>query len=115
MLAMLLVVGRVCSAFAQTGENYTVTKDFTQLPAGTAWAASTSGIAADGKGTVVVFVRAAPYFHVFTRDGKFVSRVVATRTSSSLHTACSSIAKATSGPRIRPATPYSSFQRTGSF
>src|SRR5262249_48964972 len=43
-----------------------------QLPAGTTWGGETSFIAADGKGQVGVMTRNAPYFRVFTTDGKFV-------------------------------------------
>ena len=43
-----------------------------QLPQGTTWNGNTTWITADGKGNVVVLVRTAPYFRVFTRDGKFV-------------------------------------------
>jgi streptogramin lyase len=43
-----------------------------QLPGGASWGGETSWVAADGKGQVIVFVRAAPYFRVFTTEGKFV-------------------------------------------
>lgn len=43
-----------------------------QLPPGTAWGGETSWVAADGKGQVIVLVRKAPYFRVFTADGKFL-------------------------------------------
>jgi hypothetical protein len=49
-----------------------VNKAWAQLPAGMTWDASTSSIAADRKGNVVVLVRKAPNFRVFTREGKFV-------------------------------------------
>jgi hypothetical protein len=58
---------------APLNPNYEVNKAWAQLPADlTPWNQSTSSIAADGKGNVVVFVRAVPYFRMFTRDGKFV-------------------------------------------
>ena len=60
------------AASAQTNENYIVNKEWAQLPADLPWNQSTSWVAADGKGNVVVLVRAAPYFRMFTRDGKFV-------------------------------------------
>ena len=66
-LAALLAAG----AFAQS-DKYTVNKEWAQLASGAKWGASTSSIAADGKGNVVVLVRAAPYFRVFTREGKLV-------------------------------------------
>jgi hypothetical protein len=46
-----------------------VKPDFAGL-AGAGWGASTTSVAADGKGQVIVMVRAAPYFRVFTTDGK---------------------------------------------
>src|SRR5688572_767279 len=57
---------------AQPAGTYTVDATWAQLPAGTAWNGNTSWITADGKGNVVVLVRTAPYFRVFTRDGRFV-------------------------------------------
>jgi sugar lactone lactonase YvrE len=57
---------------AQTSDKYVVNKEWAQLPSGMTWDASTSNIAPDGKGNVIVFVRTAPYFRVFTREGKFV-------------------------------------------
>jgi DNA-binding beta-propeller fold protein YncE len=43
-----------------------------QLPPGAEWGGETSWVATDGKGQVIVLVRKAPYFRVFTADGKFV-------------------------------------------
>jgi streptogramin lyase len=57
---------------AQPAGPYTVDANWAQLPAGTAWNGNTSWITADGKGNVVVLVRTAPYFRVFSRDGRFV-------------------------------------------
>src|SRR5687767_12212958 len=57
---------------AQTNDKYVVNKEWAQLPSGMTWDASTSNIAPDGKGNVIVLVRTAPYFRVFTREGKFV-------------------------------------------
>ena len=48
---------------------YDVKANFAEL-AGSGWGASTTSIAADGKGQVIVMVRAVPYFRVFTTDGK---------------------------------------------
>lgn len=42
-----------------------------QVP-GDDWGGSTSWVATDGAGQVMVMVRTAPYFRVFTRDGRFV-------------------------------------------
>src|SRR5215510_11716014 len=72
----VLVAGAVAaSAFGQSSlfDKYDVNMTkWAQLPAGTAWGGLTTWVAADGKGTVVVLVRKAPYFRVFTTDGKFV-------------------------------------------
>jgi peptidylamidoglycolate lyase len=57
---------------AQSGGRFTVDANWARLPAGTTWNGNTSWIAADRKGQVVVLVRTAPYFRVFTRDGDFV-------------------------------------------
>jgi sugar lactone lactonase YvrE len=50
-------------------DRYNVTNKWAQLPAGQSFEASTSSVAADGKGSVVVLVRAAPYFRLFSSDG----------------------------------------------
>jgi peptidylamidoglycolate lyase len=57
---------------AQSSTTYKVDPGWAQLPQGTNWNGNTTWITADGKGNVVVLVRTAPYFRVFTRDGKFV-------------------------------------------
>ena len=86
---ILIVAAVVCGIFAQVtdafaqaaaaqvtpapaNDKYVVNKAWAQLPAGMTWDASTSSIAADRKGNVVVLVRKAPNFRVFTREGKFV-------------------------------------------
>jgi sugar lactone lactonase YvrE len=69
-LAVLFVF--VTSAAAQSSDKWTVNKEWAQLPADMPWNQSTSWVSPDGKGNVVVLVRAAPYFRVFTREGKFV-------------------------------------------
>jgi sugar lactone lactonase YvrE len=53
-------------------EKYVVNKSWAQVPADLPWNGSTTNIAPDRKGNVVVFVRTAPFFRVFTREGKFV-------------------------------------------
>jgi sugar lactone lactonase YvrE len=58
--------------FAQSGGDYTVDSEWARLPQGTTWNGSTSWITADGKGNVIVLVRTAPNFRLFTRDGEFV-------------------------------------------
>ena len=57
---------------AQLGGTYKVDAGWAQLPQGADWGGNTTWITADGKGNVVVLVRTAPYFRVFTRDGRFV-------------------------------------------
>ena len=49
-----------------------VDANWAQLPDGKPWGGNTTWITADGKGNVLVLVRTAPYFRVFTRDGRFV-------------------------------------------
>jgi sugar lactone lactonase YvrE len=53
-------------------DKYVVNKAWAQVPADLPWNASTSTIAADGKGKIVVMVRAMPFFREFTRDGAFI-------------------------------------------
>ena len=65
---MLFSAGGVST---QTGA-FTVDANWAQLPDGSTWGGNTTWITADGKGSVVVLVRTAPYFRVFTREGKFV-------------------------------------------
>ena len=57
---------------AQSGGHYAVDNEWAQLPEGTNWDGSTSWIETDRKGNVVVLVRTAPHFRIFTRDGRFV-------------------------------------------
>jgi sugar lactone lactonase YvrE len=71
-LLMCLAFGGGPATSAQSGGHFTVNADWARLPAGTTWNGNTSWIAADRKGQVVVLVRTAPYFRVFTRDGAFV-------------------------------------------
>lgn len=53
-------------------DRYDVNTNWAQLPPGQPWNGVTTGVATDGKGTVVVLVRTAPYFRVFSSDGKLV-------------------------------------------
>lgn len=71
-LVMSLMLIGAPAVSAQSGANYVINKDWAQLPQGMTWDGSTSWVAADGKGNVVVLVRTAPYIRVFTRDGGFV-------------------------------------------
>src|SRR5579872_3804546 len=77
MLGFVLAVAGLCAtgANAQSSlfDRYDVNlTKWAQLPPGAEWAGETSWVAADGKGQVIVLVRKAPYFRVFTADGKFV-------------------------------------------
>ena len=75
VLVVLIAGALVTGAFAQSSlfDKYDVNMTkWAQLPSGTAWGGTISWVAADGKGTVIVLVRKAPYFRVFTTDGKFV-------------------------------------------
>ena len=75
ILAGLLVCSALADApgvLAQSVGSYTVDANWAQLPPGTTWGGSTSWITPDGKGQVVVLVRTAPHFRLFTRDGAFV-------------------------------------------
>jgi len=63
----------VASAQSSLFDRYDVNMTkWAQLPPGAEWGGETSWVATDGKGQVIVLVRKAPYFHVFTSDGKFV-------------------------------------------
>ena len=66
------VVGAIAVTSAQSSGAYKVDANWARLPDGMTWNGNTSWIAADRKGQVVVLVRTAPYFRVFTRDGAFV-------------------------------------------
>ena len=73
-----LVIVLACAALAsaavsaQSPAGLKVDASWARLPAGTSWDGNTTWITADGKGQVIVLVRTAPYFRVFTRDGTFV-------------------------------------------
>jgi streptogramin lyase len=70
---LLLCVNLISTAVsAQSGHAFKVDANWAQLPQGTTWNGNTTWITADGKGNVVVLVRTAPYFRVFSRDGTFV-------------------------------------------
>ena len=56
------------STLASLFDRYDVKPNF--AAAGQPWGGLTSWVAADGKGSVIVMVRAAPYFRVFTREGQ---------------------------------------------
>jgi sugar lactone lactonase YvrE len=70
-LVLTTMLGGALAAQSTLGslfDRYDVKANFAQ-PAGQAWGASTTSVAADGKGKVVIMVRTAPYIRVFTTDG----------------------------------------------
>jgi len=58
------------STLASLFDRYDVKPNFGQVNGNPAWGGLTTWVAADGKGSVIVMVRAVPYFRVFTTDGK---------------------------------------------
>lgn len=71
-LSLMLTAAVAAGLSAQSSlvsifDRYTVTPKWAQLPAG--WDAYTSGVAADGKGSVLALVRQAPHFRLFTAAG----------------------------------------------
>ena len=59
------------SSLASLFDRYDIKPNFGQTsPGQPAWGGLTTWVTADGKGSVIVMVRAAPYFRVFTRDGQ---------------------------------------------
>lgn len=58
------------SNLASLFDRYDVKADFGQTGGVPEWGGATTWVAADGKGTVVVLIRAVPYFRVFAPDGK---------------------------------------------
>ena len=72
---MSFVLAAMPGILAQSSGTHKVDANWAQLPDGKPWGGSTSWIAPDGKGNVLVLVRTAPYFRFFTRDGKFVKAV----------------------------------------
>ena len=58
------------SSLASLFDRYDIKPNFGQVSGSPAWGGLTTWVAADGKGTVIVMVRAVPYFRVFTSDGK---------------------------------------------
>jgi len=74
LLALCLAAVLASSTFAQSPlpGSFDINMDWARLPEGMTWNASTSNVVADGKGQVLVFVRAAPFFRFFNRDGSFI-------------------------------------------
>ena len=71
-LLVCFVLAEATGGSAQSGGTYKVDAGWAQLPQEADWGGNTTWITADGRGNVVVLVRTAPYFRVFTRDGRFV-------------------------------------------
>ena len=67
-----VVLATASGISAQSKNPFKVDPTWAQLPQGTSWNGNTTWITTDGKGNVTVLVRTAPYFRVFSRDGKFV-------------------------------------------
>ena len=73
----ILLISMLCamSAFSQSSlfDRYDVNMSkWAQLPENMPWGGITTWVAPDGKGTITVMVRKAPYFREFSRDGKFI-------------------------------------------
>jgi peptidylamidoglycolate lyase len=62
----------MADALAQSAGGYTIDSNWIELPNGEDWNGSTSWVAPDGHGNVLVLVRAAPYFRLFTKNGRFI-------------------------------------------
>jgi hypothetical protein len=70
--ALTVLLGGALAAQSTLGslfDRYDVKPNFAQPPAGQTWGASTTSVAADGKGKVVVMVRTPPYVRIYTIDG----------------------------------------------
>ena len=71
LLAAVCVAGVAAqSNLASLFDRYDVKADFAQPAGAPAWGGATTWVAADGKGAVVVMIRAVPYFRIFSTDGK---------------------------------------------
>lgn len=70
VVASLTALSAQQSTLVSLFDRYQVNPKWAQLPPGQDWGASTSSVAADGKGTVVVLVRTAPFFRAFNREGQ---------------------------------------------
>jgi sugar lactone lactonase YvrE len=72
VVVLTCAVGIGASTLAAQPAAWKVDANWARLPDGTTWGGNTTWITADGRGNVVVLVRTAPYFRVFTRAGRFV-------------------------------------------
>jgi len=72
MKYFLITIALSFPFFMVHGQNeYTIDENWADIPDGQ-WAGSTSWVAANGKGQILVMVRTAPYFRLFNRDGTFI-------------------------------------------
>ena len=83
-------------------DRYTVESKWGQLPPGQPWGGVTTGVAVDGKGTVVVLVRTAPVLPGVYGGGKVREGVGRRRGCSVNRTACTSVRTADLGQRSEP-------------
>ena len=68
----LLVCLLCCSAQGVLAQaSYQVDENWADIPGGE-WDGSTSWVAANGTGNILVMVRSAPYFRLFDRQGRFI-------------------------------------------
>jgi peptidylamidoglycolate lyase len=67
----LILVTTLSSSFGQGNAGYEVDESWADIPGGE-WNGSTSWVAVDGNGHVLVMVRSAPYFRLFDRNGDFI-------------------------------------------
>jgi len=58
-------------ALPTSAAEWNIDREWADIP-GEGWGGSTSWVSADGKGNVLVMVRTAPYFRLFTREGEFL-------------------------------------------
>ena len=71
-IPVLICMVFICQAGSgQSQEQYSIDSAWALMP-GEDWDGSTSWVAADGKGNILVMVRSAPYFRLYTREGVFI-------------------------------------------
>ena len=71
-IPVLICMVFICqSGFGQPQDQYNIDSAWALMP-GESWDGSTSWVAADGKGNILVMVRSAPYFRLYTREGGFI-------------------------------------------
>ena len=71
-IPVLICMVFICQAgYGQPQDQYSIDSAWALMP-GETWDGSTSWVAADGKGNILVMVRSAPYFRLYTREGVFI-------------------------------------------